>query len=394
MKHHDRDILLMGKIRLATKQSICQITQDFETQFGRVSTDAAGTAAAAPAGASSSSSVLPSPSPAKKLNLDEEDGAPLPPCTFAEVVVRCNLACSLLRRVKQLHDPTCGVNAEELIATIERVVKSTVSRCSDSRVTAYLAMYEGDVRDARSTASERTKELLLQLQRRPQWDDTSVIALVHQLPSKVNSAAPAAYLRTIERSHSSNSHDAMTTADLTASGLRVPCRDPISQAVIRIPVRGQQCRHVSCFDLESFLLVLRRAVSSAAATDCDNTLWEAAHDAVQPTSKCPYCSVPLKLVDLYVDRLQYAVYRAQRELITAQSQLQFDDHTLSYQLIVSSSSSASMNVLPNHSNNGLLLHSTPVKRPNAQNSAQTTPQSVKRPRDRVEMEGASLFWEE
>lgn len=87
----------------------------------------------------------------------------------------------------------------------------------------------------------------------------------------------------------------------------ISLEDPISRARIKTPVRGCSCKHVACFDLETF-------VTYACETD---------------TWRCPICSELIGLSAMYIDAYQYAMlnylattgYSGRKILIDSTSQM-------------------------------------------------------------------------
>eukprot|EP00842_Homolaphlyctis_polyrhiza_P002458 jgi/Hompol1/3212/HPOL_001593-RA len=60
---------------------------------------------------------------------------------------------------------------------------------------------------------------------------------------------------------------------------QVPLRDSISQSRITIPIRSHNCKHIQCFDCETYLTINRQV----------------------PTWECPICSKPAPFTSLFVD---------------------------------------------------------------------------------------------
>ena len=77
--------------------------------------------------------------------------------------------------------------------------------------------------------------------------------------------------------------------------LSVSCADPYSKQMIETPVRGQECKHLGCFDLQTFLVFQERSQKRA---------W-----------LCPLCKRDARI--LIVDKYQLTIMEQIRDLSKA-----------------------------------------------------------------------------
>merc|ERR1712106_149945 len=75
-----------------------------------------------------------------------------------------------------------------------------------------------------------------------------------------------------------------------ATSQKVSLRCPLTFKRISLPARGHDCRHIQCFDLESYLKL-----------NCEKGLW-----------KCPVCNKPALLEGLEVDQYMWSVIQNQQ----------------------------------------------------------------------------------
>jgi len=72
--------------------------------------------------------------------------------------------------------------------------------------------------------------------------------------------------------------------------MKVPLRDPFSQEPILVPARGIDCKHISVFDLRSFLIRGNPFRSVKMSQEESSKLWT-----------CPFCGKPCTLEQVYID---------------------------------------------------------------------------------------------
>lgn len=81
---------------------------------------------------------------------------------------------------------------------------------------------------------------------------------------------------------------------------KVSLRCPVTYKRIGLPARGHDCRHIQCFDLESYLKL-----------NCEKGCW-----------KCPVCNKPALLEGLEIDQYMWSVL--QNQMCTDCDEIQFD----------------------------------------------------------------------
>jgi hypothetical protein len=72
--------------------------------------------------------------------------------------------------------------------------------------------------------------------------------------------------------------------EITVESKEIPLTCPISTVRMNLPVRGESCRHTSCFDLESWIEYVSKT-----------------RRLRDPASKCPICRLPVQASTLVVD---------------------------------------------------------------------------------------------
>lgn len=98
----------------------------------------------------------------------------------------------------------------------------------------------------------------------------------------------------------------LTKKGSSASKEYISLEDPISRARIKVPVRGCSCKHVACFDLETFI-----------SYSCNTDTWD-----------CPMCAETIGLSTLYIDAYQYAILNYLAILGHSDRKILIDSETL------------------------------------------------------------------
>ncbi|ESN89878.1 hypothetical protein HELRODRAFT_194780 [Helobdella robusta] len=76
-----------------------------------------------------------------------------------------------------------------------------------------------------------------------------------------------------------------SSSSLTPEHIKLHLRCPITSQQIVLPARGHDCKHIQCFDLESYLQF-----------NCERSLW-----------RCPVCNKPALLEGLEVDQYMWSI---------------------------------------------------------------------------------------
>lgn len=152
---------------------------------------------------------------------------------------------------------------------------------ASSPVDCVLSYGVGDLCDYQLCRRKRAQAYLQQLLAQPQWNTAAVCQVIVSLNETLSSPVDTFALCTTDEA-------------VEATCVVTPLRDPISQAVIRLPARGEQCVHLEMFDVERFL--------QAAQQRSFNTV-----DVAAP---CPLCSRPVHLSTLRVDTRALEAMRA------------------------------------------------------------------------------------
>lgn len=151
-----------------------------------------------------------------------------------------------------------------------------------SRVACALAYGLGELEDYHVYRRLRTQHRFLNLIAQPRWDTAAITQAVVILNETLREEGADVALP-----FSASEDGVEATCFVT------PLRDPISQAVIQVPVRGALCCHVELFDLESFVKVTHQRTVST----------------VDVGSPCPICSKSVLLASIRVDSLAWDAMR-------------------------------------------------------------------------------------
>ena len=204
----------------------------------------------------------------------------------SNVAVSCALCTLLVRRAAQL--PSRGtINAAD-IATV--VLQHMQNRWGKN---PRLGQLTGEAQEIISKSRDLSVAALRQLSANSgEWDRVQMATAIGLLPSHID-ATPCRYVASVERRPPAD--DGSGQHLVVADSLPISMRDPLSLRPILVPARGKSCTHVQPFDLDSFLQTAERSFKSVPATGDQGP-------KSSGLAKCPVCSEPLKLEDLYVDR--------------------------------------------------------------------------------------------
>lgn len=98
-------------------------------------------------------------------------------------------------------------------------------------------------------------------------------------------------------------------------GLSVDLADPFSARIFTVPVRGAQCQHIECFDLNNWLST--RPPSTATSANCQHRFNCKCPDSLELTLpdkwRCPICSRDARPGSLRIDGFLVAVQKQLKE---------------------------------------------------------------------------------
>ncbi len=275
------------------------------------------------------------------------------------------LGSLLLRRVTQLSSRS--VNAAEVALSILQHAKRRWGGASPLSAAPEKILPDGLVLlvlQAEEVIAKARAALVAQL--RPlldhhgEWNRTQIAAIVQAAPCLAD-MNPQRYVSSVETRAARD--------DITTDLLTISCRDPLSLLPITVPVRGRNCTHIQPFDLDAFLQAAERAARFV------NTDPSAGPRTEVTALRCPVCSQPVSIEDLYVDRflreqmVRLAAARPQRISLCAE--------TGAVAIVAAEDRGAGED----------------SRRPPASPGANKTPPPQKRPRE-IEVEGRVLAFDE